>query len=73
MQQAAVITWFSITVTGAEYKQGLKPTEDIPWLTISGELWDVICKDTGEWPCYNGTTLYMHMCEKFCPDKVNMM
>ena len=41
-----------------KYKPEFEPTKYIPYLTLTGELWDVFCGNLGEnLPCYNGTTL----------------
>ena len=40
------------------YKSEFEPTKYIPYLALTGELWDVLCKDFKEnWPRYNGTSL----------------
>ena len=47
-------------VTGAEYECKFKPTKDIPYLALMGELRGVFFYESGEnWPFYNGTTLYL--------------
>ena len=39
--------------------QEFEPTKYIPYLALTGELWDVFCEDLGgNWPCYNSTALY---------------
>ena len=36
-----------------------EPTEDTPYLTLTGDLWHIFCEHFGEnWPHYNGTPLY---------------
>ena len=35
--------------------QRLNPQKNTPYLALMGKLWDVFCN----WPCYNGTVLYM--------------
>ena len=47
-------------MTEAEYESQFEPTKYIPYLTLTGELWDVFCEDLWKnWPHYNGTALYM--------------
>ena len=47
-------------VAETEYKSEFEPTKYIPYLTLTGELWYVFCKDFEEnWLRYNGTTLYV--------------
>ena len=37
----------------------LEVSKDTPYLTLTGELWDVFCEYFWEnWPRYNGTALY---------------
>ena len=44
----------------AGYLSDLNLTTDIPYPTLTGELLAVYCEDLGEnWPCYNGTALYL--------------
>ena len=44
----------------AEYISESEPTKYIPYLALTGELWDVFYEDLGEnWPRYNGTKLYV--------------
>ena len=51
---------YNTVVTEAEYKSEFEPTKYIPYLSLTGELWDVFCKDfEGNWPRYNGTALYI--------------
>ena len=50
-------------MTEAKCESEFEPTKDTPYLTLTGELWDAFCEDFGEnWPCYNGTTLYLTDC-----------
>ena len=50
---------YTIAVTEVEYKSRSTPTKYIPYLALTGELWDVFCEDLGEnWLRYNGTALY---------------
>ena len=43
----------------AEHKSDNELTKDAPYLTLTGELWGVCCRDLGEnWPHYNSTALY---------------
>ena len=45
-------------MTGAKYVSEIMFTKDTPYLTLTGELWGVFCKDLGEnWLYYNGTAL----------------
>ena len=50
-----------IAVTEAEYKSWFEPTEYIPFLPLTGELWDVFCEIFlwKSWLRYNGTALYI--------------
>ena len=42
----------------AEHKSDNESTKDTPYLTLTGELWDVCCENLEEnWPRYNGTAL----------------
>ena len=43
-------------MAAAEHESDLKHTIDTPYLALTGKLWVVCCE--GNWPCYNGTTLY---------------
>ena len=46
-------------VTETEYKREFEPTKHIPYLALTGELWDELCKDFEEnWPRYNDIALY---------------
>ena len=46
-------------VTEAEYESQFEPTKYIPYLALTGELWNVFCEDLGKnWLRYNGTALY---------------
>ena len=46
-------------VTETEYKSGFELTKYIPYLTLTGKLLDVFCKDFFKnWLHYNGTTLH---------------
>ena len=54
---------------GAERKSDSKLTTDTPYLTLTGELWGVLCEDSGEdWPRYNGIALYVW----HCPEQHNI-
>ena len=47
-------------MTVAEHKLDFKHTTDTPYLALTSKLQGVCCEDLGEnWPCYNGTTLYV--------------
>ena len=47
-------------VTEAEYKSRFEPTEYIPYLPPTGELWDVFLWEFWRnWRRYNGTALYI--------------
>ena len=48
----------STTATEAECASELTITKDIPYLALTGKLWDVYCDNFGEnWPHYNSTAL----------------
>ena len=52
-----------ITGTPAEYQSDAGSTKDTPYLTLTGELWGVVCEYCWEnWPCYNSITLYWDTC-----------
>ena len=46
---------------GPEYKSETESTKDTPYLALTAELWCVFCKTIfgDNWPCYNGTALYL--------------
>ena len=47
-------------MTAAQHKADIELTKDTPYLALTGELLGVCCEDFGEnWPCYNGTALYL--------------
>ena len=47
-------------MTMAERKLSIRLTKNIPYLVLTGELWDVFCKEFGEnWPRYNGAVQYV--------------
>ena len=47
--------------TAAKRKSDLELTKYTPYLTLTGKLWGISCKDFGEnWSSYNGTALYIH-------------
>ena len=42
-----------------KYEPEFEPTNFIPYLTLTGELWDVFSENLGEnWLRYNGTQVY---------------
>ena len=45
-------------MTDVEYKWNIEPTEDTPYLNVTGEPWGVFCDDFGENWCYNRATWY---------------
>ena len=46
----------NIAGTEAEYQSEAETTKDTPYITPTGELWDVFCEYI--WENYNGTALY---------------
>ena len=58
---------FIAILHAAEHESDLKLTTDIPYLTLTGELWGVSCekiekqKQKQTWPRYNDTALYKHV------------
>ena len=49
-------------MTEAKYVSEAIFTKYTPYLTLTGELLGVFCKDLGEnWPRYNGTALYVSL------------
>ena len=47
-------------MTVAESESDIRITRNAPYLALTGKLWSVYCEDFGgNWPRYNGTTLYL--------------
>ena len=67
IQSSAVISgpiWHDMeyitAVAEMEYKSEFEPTKYIPYLALTGEVWDVLCRDFEEnWLRYNDTALYI--------------
>ena len=55
-----VISYTSLPWLRQSVNQEFEPTKDTAYLTLTGELCDVVCEDLGEnWLHYNGTALYL--------------
>ena len=64
--QSSSIIWFvvilhmTLCLQWQKMNQILESQQTPHYLAIIGELWGVYCEDFGEnWPCYNGTALYI--------------
>ena len=54
-------------MTDAGYKSEFVFTTDTPYLALRGELLGVYFENLGEnWPCYNGTALYLFQMDSEC-------
>ena len=50
---------FSTAMTMTEGKLNIRLTKDAPYLALTGDLWGLLWGfSRGNWPSYNGTTLY---------------